>query len=332
MFASNLQTPLDQCCHIATKMLAFSMPSHQNLDRHPWISMGIFAGVMGCGGTERAPDAWPDEGCTAESASLDFGTYTEESNSLMVQDETELAFGVLWPKNSSCVGAVVLVPPGYEKGLKLLHGDQAAALAEANIAVVSWDPRGRGDSGGEEDHNGNIGQDDLAELLRWTAYHRRVDPSRVVLYSRSFGGALAAGALARHADLRPIVWLDYESPGFLEEDLAYASDHNQEGFASVLVDVEDADSWWSEREPASLIPNITTVYHRVQGLPDHALGTYLGHVRAMLDNATSAEALFYNGDHVTNPLSEDDARDNAIAGGLDPTGNTITNTIITLFQ
>ena len=294
--------------------------------------MLILWAVMGCGRPERAPDGWPDNGCEAETSAAGSHTHSEESYVLLTTDETELAIGALWPKKTRCAGAIVLVPPGYERGLKLLHGNQAESLAAANVAVISWDPRGRGDSNGNENHNGHVGQDDLAELLRWTADHKNIDPNAVMLYSRSFGGAIAAGALARHSDLQPMLWLDYESPGFLEEDLAYASEYNQENFASVLVDEEDPDAWWGQREPAGFMSEITTPYHRLQGLPDHALGTYIGHARAMLDNATSADELLYNGEHVSTPFDEDDARDNAIAGGLDPTDDTVTDTIIAVFQ
>jgi len=223
-----------------------------------------------------------------------------------------------WPHRQDCTAAVVLVPPGFEWGARLMDAGQADMLTDHGVAVVSWDPRGRGASDGEEDANGHESQDDLASLLRWVSVQDGVDPQMIVLSSRSFGGALAAGALGRHPDLAVAGWVDVESPGFLSDDLAYAPQSNQDRFALLVPDdPASADAWWAEREPAQLIAELTQPYHRFQGLPDHALGYRTMHATNMLHSAQQASMLRYNNATILpEDVSPSFVREGAISGGI----------------
>lgn len=227
------------------------------------------------------------------------------------------------PRDSACSTAVVLIPPGFEWGLRQVDQPIADALLQRGVAVFSFDPRGRGYSGGSEDANGPRGQDDLAAVLRWVASQEQVDPTGVELSSRSFGGALAAGALGRHGDLAVVGWVDVESPGYLREDLEYAPDANLARFEALLPE-DGAEAWWEAREPARLITTVAAPYHRFQGIPDHALGERTLHAVAMLEAAGDSAELRYNGrvverEEVTPTMVQEEA----LPGVLDPNGEEV---------
>ncbi|GDX81494.1 hypothetical protein LBMAG42_33050 [Deltaproteobacteria bacterium] len=236
-----------------------------------------------------------------------------------------------YPDGEGCVGAVVYAPPGFDPGTGRAEETQAQNLADAGAAYVAWDPRGRVRSEGEEDANGAISQDDFAAVLRWTANQPRVDPRQVVVYSRSFGGALASGALARDETLEPLAWVDYESPGWLRDDLDHASAHTAERMRSLAMASGDEDAWFDAREPAGFIGDVAVPYHRVQGNPDHALDTMQAAV-AMVNGATSSPEVRFNGEIVTEPLTEESAQAAAVVGGVNPDGDEMTAAILAAFS
>lgn len=289
--------------------------------------------ALGCRPVEMAPASWPEQGCASAGLSGEVDGDREDRLWLEIEPELRLLVHARWPRGVDCHGAVVIAPPGFESGERMTTGDQGTQLVARGLAVISFDPRGRGESDGAEDSNGSLGQDDLAAVLRWVASQPEVDPDRVVLSSRSFGGALAAGALARHDDLRVLAWVDYESPGFLSQDLAYAPSSNQETFEALVPDdPELALAWWAEREPAGLIGGLIRPYHRYQGLPDHALGDHTGHAADMLSSAVAAPELWYNGARVyADEIVPSEVRDDAIEGGIEPEGQDLTQAILDLF-
>lgn len=238
---------------------------------------------------------------------------------------------VRFPEGEGCVGAVVYAPPGFDPGTGRAEETPAQNLADAGAAYVAWDPRGRVLSEGEEDANGSISQDDFAAVLRWTASQPRVDPRQVVAYSRSFGGALASGALARDETLEPLAWVDYESPGWLRDDLDHASEHTAEMMRALALASGDEDAWFEAREPAAFIGNVRARYHRVQGNPDHALDTMQAAV-AMVNGATSSPEVTFNGEIVVEPLTETSAEAAAVVGGVNPDGEEMTAAVLAAFS
>lgn len=272
--------------------------------------------LLGCRVEATAPEGWPDRRCDPSS---DDGE-REHQLSLEARDGALLALKTREPRGGNCVPTVLMVPPGFEAGMPLLESPLADALVALPAVLVTWDPRGRGESEGQEDTNGFTGQDDLDEVMRWAAWQESVDPNQLVVYSRSFGGALVAGAVGRHAALDPVAWVDAESPGWLQEEIARTPEHNQERMAAELEG--DPDAWWAEREPAGLIGPVDVPYHRLQGLPDHALGVYVSHAVAMVEGATEAPERRYNDLLITEPLTEAAATE-AAWSDLDPTGDAV---------
>ena len=76
------------------------------------------------------------------------------------------------------------------------------------------------------------------------------------------------------------------------------------------------------RAPVS-IAGVTVPYRRLQGLPDHELGMYVGAAVDMLAAASAAPERWYNGELVEGDLGDADARDRAVAGGLDGTSDEV---------
>ena len=287
--------------------------------------------LLACVPVEYPPGSWPESGCVAPTPFSAQGRRDRAQDYwLQVEPDLRLRVHARWPRRDDCFAAAVLVPPGFEWGLRLMETPHAEMLLDHGVAVVSWDPRGRGYSDGEEVVNGYESQDDLAALLRWVASQERVDPQAVVVSSRSFGGALAAGALGRHADLAVAGWTDVESPGYLSEDLPYTPESSQERVgAYVPEDPVEAEAWWAEREPAQLIADIQVPYHRFQGLPDHALGERTVHAAAMLKAADQSPLLRYN----LEDLDPQDAtaafiRENAVDGGIDPDASVVGSAVL----
>lgn len=267
--------------------------------------------LLGGCASEAPPEAWPTDGCRAAAAEA--GATAERDWQLSAADGTLLAIAGLEPRGGACRAALLLTPGGLQPGLSLLTSPLARALSSQGLAVYTWDPRGRGESGGAEDANGATGQDDLAAVLRWVAARPTVDPQAVSLYTRSLGGALGAGALARHTDLMPAVWIDYEGPGWLEEDLDHASGQSPDILRALAASSSDPEAWWAEREPAGFITETRVPYHRLQGLPDHALGTRLVHALAMVSGGEEAQL---NSIAAPQDVSEDWIRDRVVSGGL----------------
>jgi len=287
--------------------------------------------TLGCRSVEAPPELWPTEGCSFQGLGEDLSTQKDQFSWMAASDGVELRIRRKWPK-LDCMGAVVMAPPGFSEGNTYVGHDQANNLVKAGLMVVSWDPRGRGDSQGEEDHNGHRGQDDLAELLRLTASHPNVDPDHVVILTRSFGGALGAGALSRHADLQVRAWVDYETPGWVRSELVNLTGLALERFEEASAAAEDEDAWWAEREPAGLVGDVDVPYVRIQGIPDHAQGDYVGHARAMVDNATSAPSIHFNDVQVEPPIGEDLARELAIDGGVESGAYFVTEQVLRSYE
>jgi pimeloyl-ACP methyl ester carboxylesterase len=287
--------------------------------------------AMACRGTTEAPASWPQSGCASEPVGSAAGVQRRDWW-LESGDGQELWMEGRWPKGRDCSPAVLLLPGGFQAGTDELDGGQADALAASGIAVLVFDPSGRGKSEGEDDHNGFAAQDETAEVLRWLASNDDVDPTRVLVRSRSFGGALAAGALTRHPDLRPLAWVDVESPGWLEDELPYAPLTNQQTMTELAEQAGDPAAWWAEREPAALVAGLTLPYHRVQGLPDHALDNYMGHAVAMLEQALPTTAVFLNEQPLTTPLTEEEVKERAVHPGIDASDAQVTAWMVDLVR
>lgn len=300
------------------------------LPRPPLLLPLLF---LACDRVDVAPSTWATDGCvaTVPSSELSLGEGELTELWLAQPDGVRLSMDVRYPGGEGCVGAVVYAPAGFDPGTGRAEESQAMALVDAGAAYVAWDPRGRVLSEGEEDANGAISQDDFAAVLRWAAGQPRVDPRQVVVYTRSFGGALASGALARDETLAPLAWVDYESPGWLRDDLEHASAHTSERMWALAEASGDENAWFKAREPAGFIGEVTVPYRRVQGTPDHALDTMQAAV-AMVNGAVYSPEVTFNGVEVTEALTEESAEAGAIAGGIDPDGEAMTAAVLDAFS
>lgn len=283
-----------------------------------WI-LGFVLG--GCTRSAEPPEAWPERACTSSAPRLDAApTSTRDDLWLIMDDGVALAVAARRPEEVACAAVLVEAPPGFEGGLENINGEQAKTLSRAGAVVITFDPRGRGESEGEEDINGERGQRDFAALLRWAAALDGVDADAVVIYSRSIGGALAAGALAGDADLRPRAWVDYESPGWLEDDMDHTTEHTHDRMWALADATDDPSAWFMERSPAGFIGEVRAPYHRLQGMPDHALDS-MSAAAAMLNGAVSSPEVTLNGAVVSAEMSAAEIQDAAIGGGVDPGGS-----------
>lgn len=244
----------------------------------------LLLGLAGClTTTALEPDGWPEGGCSSEHRpQRGAALATFERHRLVAEDGIELAAGVLRPVGEGCWPGVVYVPPGFEPGLPEWDDPASAVIVGAGAVIAFYDPRGRGDSGGEEDYGGPRHQDDLAGVIHWLASREDVDPTRVLVRTRSYGVVHAVGALSRHPALQPYGLLDIEGPGVLPDDLEKASEFARD----TLYEAAEGDQWWAERSPAPMLETFGGHYRRVQAAEDHQLGSYMGAARVMLEVAS----------------------------------------------
>jgi hypothetical protein len=179
------------------------------------------------------------------------------------------------------VPAVILVPDSSAPGSGFDADGRAAGIASDGLAVLHFDPDGRGDSRyGTEDYGGFVQQDGLAACLRLLARQPFVDPANVGIYSRGYGIVMAAGMLARPEIPRVKFLLDFEGPSDRFQCAASAGGH-------VPVPT-DSESFWVQREAGRFLKNVRSAYLRMQTdqdhtgrIPDNA------HAIALVDSATS---------------------------------------------
>jgi hypothetical protein len=179
------------------------------------------------------------------------------------------------------VPAVILVPDSSAPGSDFDVTGRAAAIASDGLAVLHFDPDGRGDSRhGTEDYDGFIQQDGLAACLRLLASQPFVDPANVGIYSRGYGIVMATGMLARLELPRVKFLLDFEGPSDRFQCAASAG-----GYVPVPT---DSGLFWVEREAGRFLKNVRAAYLRVQTDQDHT-GRMPDneHAIALVDSATS---------------------------------------------
>jgi len=106
------------------------------------------------------------------------------------------------------------VPGRNGAGVVLLHGagstrssvlDHAVVLARHGFAVLLYDARGHGRSGGRAMDFGWYGDRDLAGAVSFLAAQPDVDPGRIAAVGLSMGGEQATGAAAADPRLRAVV-------------------------------------------------------------------------------------------------------------------------------
>ncbi len=106
------------------------------------------------------------------------------------------------------------IPATNGAAVVVLHGasstrsavlDQAAVLARHGYAVLLYDARGMGRSGGRAMNFGWYGDRDLAAAIAFVSSQPDVDPHRIAALGESMGGEEAIGAMAAEDRLRAVV-------------------------------------------------------------------------------------------------------------------------------
>ncbi len=178
---------------------------------------------------------------------------------------------------------LVLVPGGSGDSGDLLDlPGKTKALTDAGFAIVVFDPDGRGRSEGDENDNGYIHQDGLAEIIRYVAGLPGVNEAQIGLVSYSYGVTMAAGALARHPDLPVHFFIDWEGPAN-RNDTGGCDDAKTGHLQGHPCDDEE---FWREREAAAFALQLTLPYQRLQSERDHAQPDN-EHALLMIANATA---------------------------------------------
>lgn len=158
-----------------------------------------------------------------------------------------------------CSGGV----DGIQGGEGLSPVLTAPRLAREGFAALAFGVSGREGVPGPEDRNGPLHQEEAAAALAMLLAHPRVDPSRVVVVSISFGLVQAAGALVRHPELAARVrrFVDWEGPP------------SRRWFHVRRLQFWTQDeAWWADREAVQLLPRVACPYWRYQSRWDHVHG------------------------------------------------------------
>jgi pimeloyl-ACP methyl ester carboxylesterase len=205
------------------------------------------------------------------------GSQPTEEGVLWVTNPTSgaaLYVKIITPSNwdGTPLPTLILVPGGLGDSTDF-EGDNRSVQSMADdsgYTIVLFDPDGRGQSEGEEDKNGHIHQDGLAQIIHTIKDLPEVDSAQIGLVSYSYGVTMASGVLARYPNLPIQFYMDWEGPANREytthgcaQDLPGIGD--TQGMASC-----DDEAFWTEREAETFIAEILVPYQRLQFENDHS--------------------------------------------------------------
>jgi len=211
-------------------------------------------------------------------------------------DGTPLPALVLVPGGAGDSSGFVKAPPGKPS--------KAQRMADEGVAVVVFDPDGRGLSAGVDDDNGHLQQDGLAGVIEVAATLAEVDGSRIGLVSYSYGVTMATGALARYPDLPVLFFIDWEGPANRNDTGGCDEDHT----GHLQGHPCDDEDYWRQREASRFALQLQVPYQRLQSVKDHAQPD-VEHALLMIANAT-AQA---HGGHGTAPWTRlNDLQENTV--------------------
>ncbi|MFH1455907.1 MAG: CocE/NonD family hydrolase [archaeon] len=173
--------------------------------------------------------------------------------------------------NGEALPTIILIPGGSSYSSYYEEFDRAQTLSEEGFTIITFDPDGRGKSGGFDDQNGFTHQDGLAAIIEFVATLPEVDPNQMGIFSQSYGVTLASGVLARYPQLPLSFLIDYEGPA--NRDDTGGCDEAGTGHLQDLVTCDD-EMFWAEHEAETFISQIHVPYQRLQKIRDHAQPDY----------------------------------------------------------
>jgi dipeptidyl aminopeptidase/acylaminoacyl peptidase len=231
------------------------------------LGAGVGAGVYFY--TENISDVSP-QGTLEEKGEMDGYDYEK----FWIQNPTSganLLATIRFPKLETGEKApfILFVPGGTAPGNDLDQDPMGVQLLEKGYGVAYFDSDGRGQSEGEENYNGTLGQDGMHAVLVYLTSREEVDAERIGIVSFSYGITLASGMLARYADDPKVAfYIDWEGPSAREyTNMGCRSKENDtEGIAWKNC---DDNEWWLEREAVDFLDKITVPYLRIQSEVDH---------------------------------------------------------------
>ena len=196
------------------------------------------------------------------------------------------------PLSMAEIPTLILIPGGTGDNSmftdEIPEGSAVEQLGLEGFHLVVFDPEGRGQSEGDENFNGYVGQDGLYAVTLFVSDLPTVGP--IGYFSQSYGVSLAAGVLARYPDAPVEFLIDWEGPAN-RNDISMGCRSTNEDDASQTEPQDRScsdDAYWAEREAETFARAIQVPYHRLQSLNDHAqLDTT--HAEDMIRAATGAE-------------------------------------------
>lgn len=202
----------------------------------------------------------PGERPPMTKAARSYVTNPTSQASLAVYLDTPPGAGP-WP-------ALVVSPGALHGGREGLPGRDRIHYLAAGFALVTFDPDGRGDSGGAEDYGGPTQQDGLAAVISAARAMPQIDPDRVGVLSLSFGITMATGALTRHQTGARFL-LDWEGPANRSFTAFCGREARSPRADAIAFAPCEDDAFWSTREADRGIGSLRVPYERIQFAQDH---------------------------------------------------------------
>jgi len=220
------------------------------------------------------------------------GVFSQPRDRFWVQNPTSkarLAVQVILPQayDGTPLPTLVLVPGGAGDSSGFTKAppggaSKAQRMADNGFAIVVFDPDGRGRSDGVDDDNGHLQQDGLAAVIEYVATLPEVDGSQIGLVSYSYGGTMAAGALARYPSLPILFFIDWEGPANRNDTGGCDEAHT----GHLQGHPCDDENYWRQREASHFALQLEVPYQRLQSARDHAQPD-VEHALLMIANATA---------------------------------------------
>ncbi len=222
----------------------------------------------------------------------------------MGKDEVEVY--VTNPANGAKLAVYVHLPdgPGPHKAIVAVPGAGGDASTVMNaaehrddmmrrgIAVIRFDPDGRGNSEGEDDMGGTVHQRGLRTIIAYTSQRDDIADDQVGVLSYSYGITMSSGALADGATKARFL-IDWEGPSNREYTGCSGGKKKLERPSGEGVACDD-DSYWNEREAIRFIDDVEVPYLRIQRADDHVHHEDRSHALALLEGAMEGDAPWVN--------------------------------------
>lgn len=188
------------------------------------------------------------------------------------------------PVGSPVLGGVVICPDQGQTRTDLTRTDAVAdprEISARGFVVFTFDPIGRGEAWGEEDHGGREHQDQVHLLLDCLSTTHGIMSKRCVLLGLGAGACLAVQVAARH---EVGLVIDWEGPTDRE------TWQNTLGNAAIDAGADD-DFFWACRSSVPMLEQLRCAYIRLQAEEDHAHPGELRHAHRAIFLAARSHSL-----------------------------------------